>query len=178
MANLASYYPNTYASLCPLSNQISPFTTPSSVCVCVSQFKVLKHCFYSLFCHVLLSEEMKEDQLQQLQYTFYGYLSAFVASIYRHRPGVLTNMTVSEALAAKTGSQSFAGCAVIICVLLEMFDLIDSVCCLCLGRPTYYFGAGGILVAGHLAGVFMAGKGPTKNMGRYVQKWAYQGGPT
>ncbi len=47
-----------------------------------------------------------------------------------------------------------------------------------LGRPTYSFGAGGILVAGHLAGVFAAVKGPTKNMGRYVHgAWAEMGFP-
>lgn len=40
---------------------------------------------------------MEEDN-SAVRYTFYGYFSA---SIYSHRPGVLTNMTVDEVEAAK-----------------------------------------------------------------------------
>lgn len=39
---------------------------------------------------------MVYDQTIGLRYRFYGYLAAFVASIYGHRTGVLTNMTVQE----------------------------------------------------------------------------------
>lgn len=48
-----------------------------------------------------LLAEMEGDNSQQLRYRFYGYLSAFIASIYGHRTGVLTNMTVEEVEEAK-----------------------------------------------------------------------------
>ncbi|TNN32943.1 hypothetical protein EYF80_056893 [Liparis tanakae] len=38
-----------------------------------------------------------------LRDTFYGHFSAFVVSIYGHRPGVFTNMTVPEVEAARSG---------------------------------------------------------------------------
>lgn len=44
---------------------------------------------------------MEGDNSQQLRYRFYGYLSAFISSIYGHRTGVLTNMTVEEVEEAK-----------------------------------------------------------------------------
>lgn len=45
----------------------------------------------------LLLDEMEEDPWSvQLRYMFYGYLSAYLACIYGHRTGVMTNMTVEE----------------------------------------------------------------------------------
>jgi len=44
---------------------------------------------------------MEKEHDFNLRDDFYSYFSAFVVSIYGHRPGVLTNMTVPEVEAAK-----------------------------------------------------------------------------
>jgi len=46
-------------------------------------------------------EDTTNKGISNLRDEFFGYLSAFVISLYGHRPGVLTNMTVSEVEAAK-----------------------------------------------------------------------------
>ncbi|XP_056298970.1 uncharacterized protein LOC130211950 [Pseudoliparis swirei] len=48
-----------------------------------------------------LLTQMKTEGNYNLRDDFYGYFSAFVMSIYGHRPGVLTNMTVPEVEAAR-----------------------------------------------------------------------------
>ncbi|TNN32709.1 hypothetical protein EYF80_057128 [Liparis tanakae] len=47
------------------------------------------------------SDQAKLEKEFNLRDDFYGYFAAFIVSIYGHRPGVLTNMTVPEVEAAK-----------------------------------------------------------------------------
>lgn len=44
---------------------------------------------------------LENEDIPPLRYRFYGYMAAFIASIYGHRTGVFANMTVSEVQAAK-----------------------------------------------------------------------------
>lgn len=48
---------------------------------------------------------MADDDSPHLRHRFYGYFGALVASLYGHRVGVLTSMTVSEVEAAKDGDR-------------------------------------------------------------------------
>lgn len=50
-----------------------------------------------------LLDQMAARETIHVRHQFYGYLSAFIMSIYGHRPGVLTNMTVGEVQTAKDG---------------------------------------------------------------------------
>ncbi|TNN31817.1 hypothetical protein EYF80_058026 [Liparis tanakae] len=51
-----------------------------------------------------LPTRMEDDGWYNLRDDFYGYFPAFDISIYGHRPGVLTNMTVSSRLTPATSS--------------------------------------------------------------------------
>lgn len=44
---------------------------------------------------------LEVENTASLRYLFYGYVAAFVSSIYGHRTGVLANMTVPEVQAAR-----------------------------------------------------------------------------
>ncbi|TNN29881.1 hypothetical protein EYF80_059969 [Liparis tanakae] len=48
-----------------------------------------------------LLTRMEDEGCADTRDDFYGYISAYIISIYGHRPGVLTNMTVSEVEVAK-----------------------------------------------------------------------------
>lgn len=50
-----------------------------------------------------LLAHMSAHETIQVRHEFYGYLSAYIMSIYGHRPGVLTNMTVDEVKKATDG---------------------------------------------------------------------------
>lgn len=50
---------------------------------------------------VLFSAELEADPLSQARYRWYGYIAAYIACIFGHRPGVLSNMKMKEVLAAK-----------------------------------------------------------------------------
>ena len=47
------------------------------------------------------SAELEADPLSQARYRWYGYIAAYIACIFGHRPGLLSNMRVKEVLAAK-----------------------------------------------------------------------------
>ncbi|XP_075968221.1 uncharacterized protein LOC142971548 [Anarhichas minor] len=49
---------------------------------------------------LILDEMEAVGCVPSLRYTFYGFFSVFVASVYGHRPGVLTNMTIDEVMDA------------------------------------------------------------------------------
>ncbi|XP_075938455.1 uncharacterized protein LOC142939013 isoform X2 [Anarhichas minor] len=53
-----------------------------------------------------LLDQMEASGESDPRCTFYGYFSAFVASVYGHHPGVLTNMMVEEVWAAKEEDQT------------------------------------------------------------------------
>ncbi|XP_044043737.1 uncharacterized protein LOC122872093 isoform X2 [Siniperca chuatsi] len=107
---------------------------------------------------------MKHDDTQQLRYRFYGYFSAFVACIYGHRTGVLTNMTVDEVSEHKT-NRDFG--AAQIYFEPEEFNWLETWLEIrekCDPPNNLVF--------------FTAGKGPAKNMVRYMQgAWAEMGLP-
>ncbi|XP_031167370.1 uncharacterized protein LOC116058682 isoform X7 [Sander lucioperca] len=58
-----------------------------------------------------LLDALEENHTPSLRYRFYGYFAAFTASIYGHRPGLLSNLRVSEveeaAEAHKPGNEGF-----------------------------------------------------------------------
>lgn len=63
-----------------------------------------------------LSDEMEKGPSLTALHRFTGYFSALVCSIYGHRPGVLTNMTVNEVVRARTVGDSVQGDGYIISV--------------------------------------------------------------
>lgn len=62
-----------------------------------------------------------------MRYRFYSYLSAFVCSIYGHRPTVLSNMMVEEVKEAKKQGHDSIGYVINICVKVSADMLL--LCC-------------------------------------------------
>ncbi|XP_056598325.1 uncharacterized protein LOC130417002 [Triplophysa dalaica] len=52
-------------------------------------------------------DELENTKAQKTQFRFYGYLTAFLASIYGHRCGVFQNMTIDEVRNATKTSNTY-----------------------------------------------------------------------
>lgn len=49
-------------------------------------------------------DQLEADRSQKTKYLLYGYMTAFLASIYGHRCGVYQNMTIEEVRSAVCSS--------------------------------------------------------------------------
>nr|XP_020444971.1 uncharacterized protein LOC109953864 [Monopterus albus] len=128
-----------------------------------------------------LLKELREDYTVQLRNAFYGYYSAFIASIYGHRPGVFKIMTVAEVRGAATEGRPPTGYVIRVNEHKTSKDFGPAQIFL---EPEEY---GWLLKwlqvretcnpAGDRV-FFTPGKGPLKNLVRYMQEaWAEMGLP-
>lgn len=128
------------------------------------------------------SDEL-EGNPEVSRYRFYGYLAAFITSLYGHRPGVVTNMLLKEVARAQQEGSPEKGYIINVAqhktahvfgaaqlfLLAEEFSWIQRWVAL---RPSIQPKACNDLV------FFTAGKGPMKNLNGYFQRaWAEMGLP-
>jgi len=72
---------------------------------------------------------METEDDFNLRDDFYGYVSAFVVSIYGHRPGVLTNMTVPEVKVANKDSLLLKETGYVITVCTKLYNEVPHQLC-------------------------------------------------
>lgn len=58
-------------------------------------------CVKKKMCSFLSTERLQENRTVNSQRRLYGYMCAYLASIYGHRAGVFQNMTVAQVKSAK-----------------------------------------------------------------------------
>nr|XP_020444811.1 uncharacterized protein LOC109953686 [Monopterus albus] len=128
-----------------------------------------------------LLKELREDYTVQLRNAFYGYFSAFIASIYGHHPGVFKNMTVAEVRGAATEGRPPTGYVIRVKEHKTAKDFGPAQMFL---EPEEYDWLLKWLQVRERCNppgdwvFFTPGKGPLKNLVRYMQEaWAEMGLP-
>jgi len=81
---------------------------------------------------------METEGNYNLRDDFYGHFSAFVMSIYGHRPGVLTNMTVPEVEAARRAPLLPTETGFVITVRTKLYNEVPHQLCF-IGKMFHVF---------------------------------------
>ncbi|XP_028419527.1 uncharacterized protein LOC114545461 [Perca flavescens] len=125
---------------------------------------------------VLFSAKLEADPLSQARYKFYGYIR-LIASIYGHRLGVLANMRMAEVMVAKERADD----GVVICINKRKTNKHFGPAHIYLDQEEFSRMERWLAIREEHSPpndfvFFTAGKGPVKNMVRYMQTvWVEMG---
>ncbi|XP_057184636.1 uncharacterized protein LOC130551100 [Triplophysa rosa] len=125
-------------------------------------------------------DELGQDKAQKMQFRLYGYVTAFLASIYGHRCGVFQNMTIDEVRNAVKTSSTY-----LIHVNMHKTNQAFGPAQIALSTEEYkwferFLGMKDKLVGGTAAKYifFTSTPNPCKNLNNYFQAaWAEMGLP-
>ncbi|XP_065114058.1 uncharacterized protein [Paramisgurnus dabryanus] len=125
-------------------------------------------------------EQLKSERSQKAQYLLYGYMTAFLASIYGHRCGVYQNMTIEEVRNAVHTSDTW-----LINVNMHKTNQAFGPAQIALSKEEYGWFTRFLEIKDDLVGgpgatffFFTSSKKPCKNLNNYFQAaWADMGLP-